>query len=85
MEVGALVELFDRVHRDAAGRIRYHFVIVDYLCVPVGGTLAAGSDADEARWVAAGDLERYGVNPHAAAVLRRGLAMSLGAGPTMSS
>lgn len=79
VEVGPLVELFDRVHRDADGRVRYHFVIADYLCVPVGGMLDAGSDADEARWVRAGEIDGYGVNAHAAAVLRKGLAMA-GAG-----
>ena len=42
VEVGAVVDVFDRVHRDEAGRIRYHFVIVDFLCHASGGTLAAG-------------------------------------------
>ena len=31
VDVGPLVEVFDRVHR-LDGRVRYHFVIVDYLC-----------------------------------------------------
>ena len=30
VEIGPIVETFDRVHRDAEGRIRYHFVIVDF-------------------------------------------------------
>lgn len=76
VEVGALVEMFDRIHRDAEGRIRYHFVIADYLCVPVGGTLVAGSDVTDARWVSVDEIERYLINPHAAAVLRRGLAIA---------
>lgn len=76
VEVGPLVEIFDRVHRDADGRVRYHFVIVDYVCEPISGTLTAGSDADEARWVAIEEIDRYGVNAHAAAVLRRGLEIA---------
>lgn len=76
VEVGALVEIFDRVHRDAAGRIRYHFVIVDYVCVPVAGELIAGSDVDDARWITIDEIDRYGLNAHAAAVLRRGLEMA---------
>jgi 8-oxo-dGTP diphosphatase len=36
----------------AAGeRVRYHFVIADYLCRVVGGELKAGSDAEAVRWV----------------------------------
>ena len=44
-----LIELLDRIHRED-GRVRYHYVIADYLCRVVGGTLAAASDADAVRW-----------------------------------
>jgi 8-oxo-dGTP diphosphatase len=45
-----LLELLDRIHRDGA-RVRYHYVIADYLCRVVGGTLRAASDANAVRWV----------------------------------
>jgi ADP-ribose pyrophosphatase YjhB (NUDIX family) len=45
-----LIELLDRIHRDG-DRVRYHYVIADYLCRVVGGTLLAASDADAVRWV----------------------------------
>jgi 8-oxo-dGTP diphosphatase len=45
-----LVELLDRVHRED-DRVRYHYVIADYLCRVVGGDLEAASDADAVRWV----------------------------------
>ena len=72
--VGPLVAAFDRVHRDEAGRVRYHFVIVDYLCRPIGGTLCAGDDAADARWVARGAVAALGVNAHAVAVIEKGFA-----------
>ena len=72
VEVGAVVEVFDRVHRDADGRVRYHFVIVDFLCRPVGGVLVAGDDAADARWVTRADVAGLDVNPHAMAVIDRG-------------
>jgi len=71
VDVGAVVEVFDRVHRDEAGRIRYHFVIVDFLCRPCGGALAAGDDAADACWVPRGEVAARGVNAHAAAVIER--------------
>jgi 8-oxo-dGTP diphosphatase len=82
--VGDVVEVFDRIHRDgtsvssvsSVARIQYHFVIVDYLCRPTGGTLRAADDADDVAWVASDDLERYGVNEFAARVIRRGLDMA---------
>ena len=77
--VGPMVETFDRVHRDPEGRVRFHFVIVDYLCVARGGAAVAGSDAEAVAWVTSEELDAYGVNPHAAAVIRKGLAMAAAA------
>jgi 8-oxo-dGTP diphosphatase len=58
-----LVEILDRIYREA-GRIRYHYVIADYLCRVTGGELRAASDADAVRWV-----ERAEWNSHSALVL----------------
>lgn len=58
-----LVELLDRIHREGE-RVRFHYVIADYLCTVTGGTLKAASDADETRWV-----ERAEWNSHSALVL----------------
>jgi ADP-ribose pyrophosphatase YjhB (NUDIX family) len=76
VEVGPIVETFDRVHRDAEGRVRFHFVIIDYLCVAHAGEAVAGSDAEAVAWVTGDELDAYGVNAHAAAVIRKGLAMA---------
>jgi ADP-ribose pyrophosphatase YjhB (NUDIX family) len=58
-----LVELLDRIHRDGE-RVRYHYVIADYLCRVVGGELKAASDAVAVRWV-----ERAEWNSHSALLL----------------
>jgi 8-oxo-dGTP diphosphatase len=58
-----LVELLDRIHREEA-RVRYHYVIADYLCRMVGGTVVAADDAAAVRWV-----ERAEWNSHSALVL----------------
>jgi ADP-ribose pyrophosphatase YjhB (NUDIX family) len=55
-----LIELIDRIHRED-NRVRYHYVIADYLCHVVGGALQAASDADAVRWV-----ERAEWNSHSA-------------------
>jgi ADP-ribose pyrophosphatase YjhB (NUDIX family) len=55
-----LIELLDRIHRDGQ-RVRYHYVIADYLCRVTGGELRAASDADAVRWV-----ERAQWNSHSA-------------------
>jgi len=45
-----LIELLDRIYREG-DRVRYHYVIADYLCRVLGGALKAASDADAVRWV----------------------------------
>ena len=60
VEVVELVELLDRIHRED-GRVRFHYVIADYLCRVAGGELKAASDADAVRWV-----ERAEWNSHSA-------------------
>jgi len=73
---GPIIETFDRVHRDPDGRIRYHFVIVDFVCEAPKGDPVAGDDAEAVAWATVGELDSYGVNAHAAAVIRKGLEYS---------
>jgi ADP-ribose pyrophosphatase YjhB (NUDIX family) len=42
----------DRIVRDDEGRVRYHYVLVDYLAHARTDRVVAGSDADECQWVA---------------------------------
>ena len=37
VEVGPVVEVFDRIIRDGDGRVQFHYVLVDYVCRPIGG------------------------------------------------
>ena len=79
MDVGPVVEVFDRILLDADGRVQYHFVLVDYLCRPIGGHLQAGSDVDDAVWAAPSDLVHYQITAKATAVIERALSMMPGA------
>ena len=76
VELGPIIETFDRVHHDAEGRIRYHFVIVDFVGWSARGEAVAGSDAADVAWVTPGEIDRYGVNAHAKAVILRGLSLA---------
>lgn len=55
-ETGLIVEpthllgVYDRILRNQEQRVQYHYVLVDFLCRPVGGELQAASDAVEVRW-----------------------------------
>lgn len=75
VELGPIVDVFDRITRDEDGRVRYHFVLVDYLCRPIGGALEAGDDVSDARWVPLDGLAAYDLTPKATAVVAAGQRM----------
>jgi ADP-ribose pyrophosphatase YjhB (NUDIX family) len=66
-----VVTVFDRIERSGA-EVRYHYVIVDYLCDFVSGEPRAASDALDAAFVAREDLGRYDLPPKALEVVLDG-------------
>jgi ADP-ribose pyrophosphatase YjhB (NUDIX family) len=76
VEVGPVIEVFDRIIRDDDRRVRYHYVLVDYLCWPIGGHLRAGGDVDAAVLVAPSALEPYDLTPKTTAVIERALELA---------
>jgi 8-oxo-dGTP diphosphatase len=74
--VAGLAGVVDRVTRDAEGRVRYHYVLVDYLAFTESEAVVAGTDAAECRWV---ELERVGeldVTDGLTDMIRRALALA---------
>lgn len=80
VDVGPVIEVFDRIMRDDDRRVRYHFVLIDYLCWPSQGTLsgplAAGSDVDAAVWVSPDALGTYSLTEKATSIIQRGLLLA---------
>jgi 8-oxo-dGTP diphosphatase len=74
IEVLAVVEAFDRISRDGEGRVRYHYVLVDFLCRATGGALACATDATEARWAAPDELA--GLTPLTVQVIQKAWRMA---------
>lgn len=72
----ALVEVFERIIRNQEGRIQFHYVIMDYLCVVIDGTLRAGEDADDARWLTQAELNDLQVTEGTLQVLKKALLAS---------
>jgi mutator protein MutT len=85
VDVGPVIEVFDRIMFDEARRVQYHFVLVDYLCWPAGGELCAGSDVDEAIFVDPGGLGPYNLTDKAQAVIDRGFELARDAPWTVRS
>jgi ADP-ribose pyrophosphatase YjhB (NUDIX family) len=75
VDVGPVVDVFDRILLDGEHKVRYHFVLIDYLCTPRGGDLRAASDVADVALVAPEDLGPYRLTPKADAVIRKALAL----------
>jgi 8-oxo-dGTP diphosphatase len=64
-----------RVVRDDDDRIRYHYVLVDYLAYPDSMDVVAGSDAAEAQWFEIERLTELDTTPGLLDMIRRAEAL----------
>ena len=59
-------------------RVKYHFVLIDYVCRPTGGQLRAGSDVGDVTIAAPDDLTRYALTAKTLDVIQKALASRKG-------
>ena len=76
VEPQELLGVFDRILRDPTGEVRYHYVLIDFLCRHVSGELYAGSDAADVRWFAPAEVETLPLPKDTAEVIRLGFEKS---------
>lgn len=72
---GELLGVYDRVLRDPQQRVQYHYVLIDFLCRPLGGKLLAADDAAEVRWFTREELPPLNLADDTQDVIRKGFAM----------
>lgn len=70
--VGPLLGVFEPIVRDDDGRIRYHYVVLDYLALYTSGEVAIGDDAAELRWTPVAELDAYPLLPATRDMIERG-------------
>jgi len=51
VEVYGLIDVVNNIVHDKEGKLRFHFVILDFFALRKGGKLQAGSDVREVKWV----------------------------------
>ena len=54
-----LIDVVGNVDLDDQGKVKYHYVIIDYLVHVKGGNIQAASDAAELLWVGFEEVEDY--------------------------
>ena len=74
IEPGEMLGVYERVIRDDDNRVRYHYVLIDFLCRLLRGDLQAGSDASAVRWFTRDELPALQLAHDANEVVRKGLA-----------
>jgi ADP-ribose pyrophosphatase YjhB (NUDIX family) len=75
VRVEQVLDVFDSIVPDAAGRTQFHYVLIDFLCVPLDGDLRAGSDVSQVAWAGEDELERFGLTENARAVIAKAIAL----------
>ena len=65
------VYTFDLIERNRQGRIRFHYVIVDLIADYVAGTISAGDDAREVRWIGPDEIRQLKVSSQTIELLQR--------------
>ena len=73
VDVGAVVDVFDRIMLDGDGRVQYHFVLVDYVCTAVAGWPQPGSDVAAVAVADPGRLAAYHLTDKAIEVIAKAL------------
>ena len=76
VEVGPVIEVFDRIMLDRDQRVQYHFVLIDYLCRVAGGRLEHGTDAAAVVIADVVQLTPFDLTQKALHVIARGVALA---------
>lgn len=79
IEIGGVAGVFEPITQDDAGRIEYHYVVIDFWASLSGGEAAAGDDAASVTWAALADLDRYALMPETTQVIQDAYALWTGA------
>lgn len=74
IEIVEWIDFFEPIERDAAGRIRYHYVVIDFWARCRGGTLRPHDDAAAAAWVPVETLNSLAMEEATRRVVRKAYA-----------
>jgi len=61
VQAGDVVEALDFIQHDDAGGLRFHYVLIDFVCQYVGGELKAGDDVADVRWAHPNEFDALNV------------------------
>ncbi len=68
-----MLGVYERIIRAEDGRVRYHYVLIDFLCRPRSGNLQAASDAADVCWFTREELPALKLSADTLEVIHKGL------------
>lgn len=75
------VEIFERIMYDPDGTVEYHYVLVDFICRVVGGTLGPADDVAAAGWFTKQDLSGLRLTEGTLGVIEKAYSILLCSAP----
>lgn len=63
--------VFDSIARDEEGRVRFHYILFEFLCRIIGGTMAPATDAADVRWVSLEKMEELPMSQETIRFIRK--------------
>ena len=70
VEAGEVLTVIDRIDRDDAGRVQFHYLLVDVLAQYKSGEPVAGDDALDAAWIPLDQLDNLDIWSETKRVIR---------------
>ena len=71
VSVDSLALIFERIMPDASGMAEYHYVLVDFYCTVLSGSVCPGDDSSRAAWFPVADLDSLTMTAGTRDVIRR--------------
>lgn len=75
VRIERLIDHVNVIQHDDDGRVKVHYLLLDFLAVPVGGRLQAGDDAADARWVPLTEIDALNLWTETHRMILRGAEM----------
>ena len=71
VEMEGLFQVANEVIRDEAGRVKYHFILIDYLMTPRGSDISLNEESTDYRWFPASRVESLEASVNTKSIARK--------------
>jgi 8-oxo-dGTP diphosphatase len=71
VKIERFMQVVDQINRDAKGRVRFHYVLVDYLARPLGTNIALNKESSAYGWFTPDEVEGLNTTRNTKLIVRR--------------